>query len=413
MALWREVVHDIDETPGHVRQGICRVMSADTCEVRGGGPIGAISGMANVSDGDKQAADGPLAMVARGGATPPVPSPSHWRWRTLLVAAAGLAAFAAIGLMSRAREVTTAVAKRGSAAEVVYATGNVEPVHWAKVTALSRKRIVEICKCEGKQVKKGDVLARLDDAEEAAVMSELQARLARLKDDAERLTTLVQRNITPKRDLDEKLTQIREQEARIAAQQDRIADLSLKSPMDGVVLRRDGEIGEMAGIGSSDTLLWVGQPTPLQIVAEVNEDDISRVTKGQKTLLRHEGHTQGPLTGEVMRITPKGDPQAKTFRVYIALPDDTPLRIGMTVEANIVVSEITDGVIVPAEAVSEQKVQTVDNGRVTTRPVEVGIRGSGTIEIRSALKAGDVVVSPFDKTLKDGALVRPVEAKRK
>ncbi len=362
--------------------------------------------MTNVSNGDPQAAEGPLAMVARGGATPPVPTPTHWRWRTLLVAAAGLAAFAAIGLMSRAREVTTVTAKRGSAAEVVYATGNVEPVHWAKVTALSRKRIVEICKCEGKVVKKGDVLARLDDAEEAAVMTELQARLARLKDDAERLTTLVQRNITPKRDLDEKLTQIREQEARIAAQQDRIADLSLKSPMDGVVLRRDGEIGEMAGIGSSDTLLWVGQPTPLQIVAEVNEDDISRVTKGQKTLLRHEGHTQGPLTGEVMRITPKGDPQTKTFRVYLTLPDDTPLRIGMSVEANIVIAARENALVVPAEAVVSGAVDRVVDDRIQRTPVKTGVRGVRLIEILSGLEEGARVVTPARPTLADGARVR-------
>ena len=51
------------------------------------------------------------------------------------------------------------------AAEIVYATGVVEPLRWAKVLALSRKRIVWICDCEGKVVKKGDVLVKLDDGE--------------------------------------------------------------------------------------------------------------------------------------------------------------------------------------------------------------------------------------------------------
>jgi RND family efflux transporter MFP subunit len=329
-----------------------------------------------------------------------------------MLVAAGLAALLVVGFMGRGREVVTVTARRGSAAEVVYATGNVEPVTWAKVTALSRKRIVEICKCEGQEVKKGDVLARLDDVEERAVLTELEARLARLKDDAERMTTLVQRNISPKAQLDEKLTQIREQQARLAAQQDRIADLSLKAPLDGVVLRRDGEIGEMAGIGSSDTLLWIGQPKPLQIVAEVNEDDILRVAKGQKALLRHEGHTSGPLEGQVLRITPKGDPQSKTFRVYIALPDDTPLKIGMSVEANIVVAEIADAVVLPAEALGDHKVLRIESGRVAPVPVEVGIRSTSSVEIRSGIAAGDVIVSPYLKDLKAGALVRASEAKR-
>ena len=49
---------------------------------------------------------------------------------------------------------------RGSAAEIVYATGVVEPRTWAKVTPLVRERIVELCGCEGREVDKGDVLAR-------------------------------------------------------------------------------------------------------------------------------------------------------------------------------------------------------------------------------------------------------------
>lgn len=328
------------------------------------------------------------------------------RVRLALAVAAGIIALVAMHFALRGRAVSTVAAVNGSAAEVVYATGIVEPVIWAKVTALQRKRIEEICKCEGKEVKKGEVLARLDDAEEQALLSELEARLTRLQADVERMTPLVQRNITPRTTLDEKLTQVSEQEARIAAQKDRIEDLALKSPLDGVVLRRDGEVGEIAGTASGDTLLWVGQPKPLQIVAEVNEDDILKVAKGQTALLRHEGSLGQSLDGKVMRITPKGDPQTKTFRVYIGLPDDTPLKIGMSVEANIVIAEIKNAVLLPAEAVGDHKVQVARDGAVVMTPVEVGIRGSGKIEIRSGIKAGDVVVSPYVKDLADGDAVR-------
>ncbi|MCB1520059.1 MAG: efflux RND transporter periplasmic adaptor subunit [Hyphomicrobiaceae bacterium] len=313
-----------------------------------------------------------------------------------------------VALFAGGREVATVLAKRGSAAEVVYATGVVEPVYWAKVTALQRKRIVEICKCEGQAVKQGDVLARLDDIEERAHKNELEARLQRLKDDAERLTTLVQRNIASRTSLEEKLTQVREQQARVAAQQDRIADLALKAPIDGVVLRRDGEVGEIAGTAAGDTLLWVGQPKPLQVVAEVNEDDILRVAKGQTALLRHEGYSAGPMRATVSRLTPKGDPQSKTFRVYLALPDETPLKIGMSVEANIVVGEVDDGVIVPAEAVVDHKVLKVRDGRVIIVPVEVGIRGAGAVEIRSGIAAGDELISPYDKGIASGTRVDAV-----
>ena len=211
-------------------------------------------------------------------------------------AALTLALLAVLGgwFLLRGPEVRVTVPVRGDAAEVVYATGIVEPVHWAKVAALQRKRIVELCQCEGRTVAKGNVLVRLDDDEERAGLAEIEARLQRYRDDAERLRGLVQRSVTARTSLDEKLTQVREYEAKLEAQKERIDLLKLKAPMDGVVLRRDGEVGEIAGTGNSDVLLWVGQPSPLRVVAEVNEDDIVRVRKGQQALLRHEGQAANP-----------------------------------------------------------------------------------------------------------------------
>jgi multidrug efflux pump subunit AcrA (membrane-fusion protein) len=177
-------------------------------------------------------------------------------------------------------EASVATSWRGDAAEVVYASGVVEPRTWAKVASLQRKRIIDLCRCEGKAVSKGDILAKLDDVEERAQLAELTARRDRLKLDVERARTLLERNVGSRVTLDEKVTQMQEAEARIAAQQDRISDLVLRAPMDGIVLRQDGEVGEIAGTGSSDVLFWVGQPKPLRVVADINEEDIVRVAQG-------------------------------------------------------------------------------------------------------------------------------------
>lgn len=304
-----------------------------------------------------------------------------------------------------APRVATVVATRGDAAEVVYATGTVEPRYWAKVVSMQRKRIIEMCPCESQPVKKGDVLVRLDDVEERAQLSELEARLTRFNEDVVRLKTLLDRNVASRTSYDEKVTQVREFEAKIAAQRDRIADLVLRAPMDGIVLRRDGEVGEIASIGVNDVLFWVGQPKPLRIVADVNEEDIIKVKPGQRVLVRHDG-APGPLDAKVDEITPKGDPATKTFRVYLGLPDDTPLRIGMSVEANIVVREARDVLLVPTEAVSAGAVQLTENGRVRRVEVKTGIRGTRAVEILSGLKAGDAVVSPARADLRDGDRVQ-------
>ena len=309
-------------------------------------------------------------------------------------------------LLARGPAVQVAIAETGDAAQVVYATGTVEPLQWAKVTALQRKRIIDICKCEGRAVKKGEVVARLDDAEERAVLSELQARLERLRADAERTGKLVERNAMSRISYEEKLTEVREFEARVAAQKDRINDLELKSPVDGIVLRRDGEVGEVAGTAVNDVLLWVGQPKPLRVVAEVNEEDIGKVSEGQKALLRHDGFDDGALEATVQSLTPKGDPKTKTFRAYLALPSDTPLMIGMSIEANIIVREASGVTLVPADAIDDGKMQVVEDGRAIHRAVDIGIRGSRMVEIRSGLNAGEEVLSPWRGDLKDGARIR-------
>ena len=93
----------------------------------------------------------------------------------------------------RGPEVNVVSPARGVAVEIVYATGAVEPVRWAKVTSLIRQRIIEICDCEGHQVKRGDVLARLDDKEIRAQLHELKAREEFAKAEVSRTTELIAR----------------------------------------------------------------------------------------------------------------------------------------------------------------------------------------------------------------------------
>ena len=334
-----------------------------------------------------------------------VKTPEAVRWglrATALVLLLGVAVWWGLG---RRTEVSVTAVVSGDAAQVVYATGIVEPVSWSKVAALQRKRIIEICSCEGQPVKKGDILARLDDVEERSTLVELTARRDRIKEDVDRVRGLVERNVSSRVAYDEKATQLREYDARLAAQRDRIADLELRAPMDGVVLRRDGEVGEIAGTANNDVLLWVGQPKPLRVVADVNEEDIIKVEPGQKVLLRHESQPAEPLSAVVDSITPKGDPATKTFRAYFLLPDETPLKIGMSVEANVIVREVKGVLLVPTQAVLDGHVLVAEGGRIRRQRVKLGVAGTRMVEVVEGLALGQAVVTPASAALKDGTRI--------
>ncbi len=367
-----------------------------------------VRGAGGAADRIRAGAVAPFAQARRRGMTSTM---SNIKLSLRAVLAAAVIVLAVViawwWLIGRGPEVRVVIPTRGDAARVVYATGRVEPVYWAKVSALKRKRIIDICKCEGKAVTKGDVLARLDDVEERAILRELKARHARLQQDADRLKQLYERNVVSRTSYEDKLTLVREYGARIAAQADRLDDLQLKAPMDGIVLRRDGEVGEIAGTGANDVLFWVGRPRPLRVTAEVNEEDIAVVQTGMRVLLRHDGFEGQSLRARVDEITPKGDPTTKTFRVYFALPDNTPLKIGMSVEANIIVREVTNALLVPTEAVSDGVLQTIRDGRVRRLPVALGIRGTRKVEILSELPSKLVILSPARADLAEGARVRP------
>ena len=307
----------------------------------------------------------------------------------LLIAAGAAAWWLRVG---RGPEVSVVAPTRGKVAQIVYATGAVEPLRWAKVVPYTRKRIVDLSRSEGRPVKKGEVLARLDDGEEKALLAELQATRERRKADFDRARSLLARAAGTQVAVDQTETLLAEIDARIAAQKDRMDELTLRAPIDGIVLRADGHIGEI--VGQNDVLFWVGEPRPLRVVADVNEEDILKVKTGQTALLRADALGETRVEARVAEITPKGDPATKTFRVYLPLPDDTPLRIGMSVEANIVTQEKENALTLPAEALSGSSVFAIEGGRMARREVTVGLRGARGVEILDGVSESDRVVSP-------------------
>lgn len=327
--------------------------------------------------------------------------------RRFLIVAAIAVALAAGGwwwTIGLAPKVAAVPAKLGIAVEIVYATGGVEPVTWAKVASLVRGRIVYICHCEGQDKKQGDLLARLDEHEARAALKELKAREEFLKREMTRVSELITRGAATTQAYERASMELGQVQGLISVQNERISEYTIVAPMDGLVLRRDGETGEIAEVGQ--VLFRVGVPKPLQVVAEVNEEDIPRVKVGQTVLFRTDAFPERRLEGKVSEITPMGDVAAKTFRIKVALPDDTPLHPGMSVEANVITREKPNALLIPADALLGSAVFVVRGSRVRKQEVQIGIRGAREVEVLAGLKEGERVASPAPTGLSDGARVR-------
>lgn len=330
-----------------------------------------------------------------------------WIFLGVLAAGAALAAFSA-----RPVRVPIVEISKGSAVEIVYATGVVEPVRWSEVAPLLRARIVETCRCEGETVEEGRLLFRLDDSEARAHLAELDARLELARTQLARAEDLLERRVGTVESYDEAAARVAELDASRAAQAENLNTYLSRAPLAGQVLRLDGEVGEVATPGAP--LAWVGQPSPKQVVAEVNEEDVPRVFVGQKALIKADAYPGADLRAEVSSITPKGDPVLKTYRVRLALPDDTPLFTGMTVETNIIINEVPDARLAPAAAIEQgpegAAVWVVSKGAVERAPVTLGLVSADKAQILEGPEVGAKLVSPLVEGLEEGAKVRAVEA---
>src|ERR1700730_16270560 len=138
--------------------------------------------------------------------------------------------------------VTTGVAVLGPVSEAVYGTGTVEPERWAKVVPLQRRRLVELCRCEGQAVKAGQVLGRQDDAEEVSALHELEFNNGQLQRDLDRAEKDRDKGAAAQAEYEQRWTQFQQSKSRISAQKVKIDALVLRAPLDGMVLRRDGEV---------------------------------------------------------------------------------------------------------------------------------------------------------------------------
>ncbi len=316
--------------------------------------------------------------------------------------------------------VSVAEVRRGPAVEAVYATANVEPVSWARIGPLETGRLVGLDAHEGDRVAAGDVLGRQDDREERARLEELRARERWLRAELERASALARRGVLSDQAEQRARSELDQVLAGIVAAQQRIERLTLRSPIEGVVMRRDRELGEVVRPG--DTVFTVGQISPLWAVADVDEQDIPLIRVGQTALIRADAFPGRVLEGRVAEITPLGDPIRQSYRVRIGLPEDTPLLVGMTVEVNIVIRRDDNALLIPYAALVDgpqgdavgartgAHVFVVETETAHRRSVRIGVIGDLSVEILDGLSEGDRVIVAPPAGLADGDPVRPVPA---
>jgi RND family efflux transporter MFP subunit len=291
---------------------------------------------------------------------------------------------------------------RGPVADVVYATGFVEPHSPVDVSSRVTAPVVAVLADEGDRVARGQALAMLDAEDQREAMAQLTASRINAEQDERRALALFQQGWSTNEARDRAVATANSARALESAGRARLNQYTIRSGISGVVLRRDVEPGDLAT--ASKTLFQIGDPRQLRVTATVDERDIPLVRTGTSVMMSTEAYPGRIFRGSVYEITPGGDPDQRAFRVRIR-PDDR-MPIGLTLEVNIMVAQRQQAMLVPAGAIHDGRVWVVANGRARHIPVQVGIRGNNRSEVRQGLLDNECVITDSPSTLKEGDHVR-------
>jgi HlyD family secretion protein len=192
--------------------------------------------------------------------------------------------------------------------------------------------------------------------------------------------------------------------------EEELANATIKAPIRATVLTRDVEIGSpvssILNLGANASLVMtLGDIEKVFVRGKVDEADIGRVRLGQHAKITTETFRERVFQGRVTQISPIGveKDNVTTFEVEVSIDNpDQELKANMTANAEIILEEYPDSLLLPEAAVTYDAernpfVDVVDPGAKNGRrrvPVKVGVGNGTKMQIVSGVKTGDKVVLP-------------------
>ncbi|MDP2316936.1 MAG: efflux RND transporter periplasmic adaptor subunit [Pseudomonadota bacterium] len=305
--------------------------------------------------------------------------------------------------------------------ETVRVAGTLRARHEADVVADVPGRVEAILADVGTQVRKGDILARLESRDAALQVEQAQASLAMAeagRETALRDYTVAQAVAGVGGITDAQLVAARSRSASSDAQvlqakaalgmaRERLADATLRSPIDGVVTHRATDVGRMVSPGVAAFV--VQDLGALELVVSVDERTAARLQAGGGVTIVSDHATDIPAAS-VRTVSPALDAQTRKAEVVIELGAVAGLLPHGTATAVLLLGQRAGAVAVPARAVLEGDdgayLYVVDGTLARRTPVRPGLRDGEWLEV-DGLPAGATVVVAGQTFLTDGGAVSP------
>ncbi len=368
---------------------------------------------------------------------------SWWRWLLVVVVIAVIAGAGWFFWSGDAPEVTVATVLAtggapGASGSGISANGYVVARTRASVSAKIMGRLTRMDVAEGSLVKKGEILALIEDGDFRAAVSAASAAVKQAEAERDLAESTLKRakELVAKSYISATEFEQAESRARVANAQLESARANanfavvnlestrVRAPFDGTVLRKDAELGEVvspAGAGGAFTrtsIVTMADLDTLEVEVDVNEAYISRVRADQPARISLDAYPGVEFGGRVRQVVPTADRQKATVLVKVAIDDKDPRIMPEMASKVVFLDEAPDPaapveprrVTAPAAALvtsgSGASVWVVEKSVVKSVPVKTGATIGSEVEISSGLSGGEKVVVNPPGGLRDGQTVR-------
>jgi len=313
-----------------------------------------------------------------------------------------------------AMPVEVAVARTDTVVDAILATGTIEAVQSIELRPEVQGRLTEILAREGTEVDAGTPLFKVDDAELRALVAQLTAERDRAAQALERTKELISQNAASAADMEDAEATARSRQAQLELQQVRLERTVVRAPFAGVVGQRFVSLGDY--VTPSTRLTTLQTVDPQRAAFQVPERYAERLARGQGVTFRVAA-VEREFTGTVDFVDPLVQVPARTILVKALVRNPRRLlKPGMFVEARLATEVRPSAIVIPEDAIMPLEgsnfVWVAADGKVNRRPVTLGVRTPGYVEVREGVAAGEQVVVGGLQRLFEGAPVTAIPTER-
>jgi membrane fusion protein, multidrug efflux system len=312
---------------------------------------------------------------------------------------------------SAASLVTIYIAQPEDLENKISSTGTVMANEEASLIPELSGKISKLFFEEGKAVKKGELLVKINDAEFQAQLKKLGLQLQLAEQKSERYKKMRDIQGISQEEYDIISNQVNTLKADMEYTRAQIAKSEIRAPFDGVVGLKN--VSEGSFVNTSQIIATLQQTNPVKIDFSIPEKYAEKIKPSGSVTFFIEG-VRDTFIGSIYAIEPKIDPLTRTLKVRaICQNKEGKIYPGGFAKINLVLERTKDAIVIPTEAIipdiKGQKVFLYRSGKAIPQRVETGVRTESSIQVLKGIKGGDTIITTGIMQLKPESSVKIIK----